>query len=155
MSNMTIQSKGGRKTVDAAMNLVPFIDLLSCCISFLLITAVWSQLAAVETHPAGGVTETAASAPSTQLTLFLGEDGYVVSSSTGTNRETETIPRRGTSLDSAKLASVLVSKHAQFPSVSTLDIRARDSVAYHELVGAMDIALGAHFAAVSPQPWTD
>jgi len=42
---------GGRKSVDAALNLVPFIDLLSCCISFLLITAVWTQLAAVDVTP--------------------------------------------------------------------------------------------------------
>ena len=31
------------KPLDAAINLVPFIDLLSCCISFLLITAVWTH----------------------------------------------------------------------------------------------------------------
>lgn len=35
---------GGKKPLDAAINLVPFIDLLSCCISFLLITAVWVQI---------------------------------------------------------------------------------------------------------------
>jgi len=27
--------KGGKKALDAELNLVPFIDLLSCCISFL------------------------------------------------------------------------------------------------------------------------
>ena len=26
--------KGGKKPLDAELNLVPFIDLLSCCISF-------------------------------------------------------------------------------------------------------------------------
>ena len=39
---------GGRKTVDSEIPLVPFIDLLLCCVMFLLVTAVWNQLAAVE-----------------------------------------------------------------------------------------------------------
>lgn len=42
--------KGGKKALDASINLVPFIDLLSCCISFLLITAVWFDLRAVTVH---------------------------------------------------------------------------------------------------------
>jgi hypothetical protein len=37
--------KGRRKAVDADLNLVPYIDLLTCMVAFLLITAVWSQLA--------------------------------------------------------------------------------------------------------------
>ena len=41
----TPTGKGGKKALDAALNLVPFIDLLSCCISFLLITAVPALLA--------------------------------------------------------------------------------------------------------------
>ena len=40
---------GGRKTVDSEIPLVPFIDLLLCCVMFLLVTAVWNKLAAVET----------------------------------------------------------------------------------------------------------
>jgi uncharacterized membrane protein len=43
-AGMSVSAKGGRRPVDAAINLVPFIDLLSCCISFLLITAVWVNL---------------------------------------------------------------------------------------------------------------
>lgn len=36
-----------RRSVDATINLIPMIDLLVCTISFLLITAVWSQMARV------------------------------------------------------------------------------------------------------------
>ncbi len=138
---------GNRKTLDAAMNLVPFIDLLSCCISFLLITAVWSQLAAVPNTPTGAAAETESLAPPPpRFALYVGDDGYVVSRSTG---EKEAIPRRGADLDRAQLTRVLLNIRQQYPDVSSLDIRAQDSVAYHELVGAMDTALGVHFAAVS------
>jgi biopolymer transport protein ExbD len=39
---------------DATLNLVPFIDLLSTCIAFLLITAVWSQSAQLPAQTGGG-----------------------------------------------------------------------------------------------------
>jgi biopolymer transport protein ExbD len=37
--------KGGKKALDAELNLIPFIDLLIVNICFLLITAVWVQMA--------------------------------------------------------------------------------------------------------------
>lgn len=41
-------AKGGKKSVDFTVNLVPTIDLLSVLIAFLLITAVWTQLARIQ-----------------------------------------------------------------------------------------------------------
>jgi hypothetical protein len=38
----------GRKSVDSDINMIPMIDLLMVTISFLLITAVWSQMARVD-----------------------------------------------------------------------------------------------------------
>lgn len=35
---------GGRRSVDAELALVPMIDLLVCCITFLLLTAAWSLM---------------------------------------------------------------------------------------------------------------
>lgn len=48
-------SSGGRKAVDAELNLIPFIDLLSVCILFLLMTAVWVQISKMSaiTQPGG------------------------------------------------------------------------------------------------------
>ncbi len=45
-------TKGGKKAVDFTVNLIPTIDLLSVLISFLLITAVWMQLARIDTDQA-------------------------------------------------------------------------------------------------------
>jgi biopolymer transport protein ExbD len=39
--------KGGRKSLDSEINMIPFIDLLMVTISFLLITAVWSHMARI------------------------------------------------------------------------------------------------------------
>lgn len=39
---------GGRRTLDAEINMIPMIDLLMVTISFLLITAVWSNMSRIE-----------------------------------------------------------------------------------------------------------
>jgi biopolymer transport protein ExbD len=39
--------KSGRRSLDTEINLIPMIDLLICCISFLLITAVWSHMSRI------------------------------------------------------------------------------------------------------------
>jgi len=44
--------KGRGKSMNADLNLVPFIDFLSCLLAFLMITAVWSEIAALEQEQA-------------------------------------------------------------------------------------------------------
>lgn len=48
-----------RKELDVQLNLTPFIDLLSTCVCFLLITAVWIEIGTVEVKQSHG-TEAAA-----------------------------------------------------------------------------------------------
>lgn len=43
-----------KKHLDFELNLVPFIDLLSTCICFLLMTAVWTQVGSMDTKQAVG-----------------------------------------------------------------------------------------------------
>lgn len=43
-----------RKTLDFEVNLIPFIDLLSTCICFLLLTAVWVNVASMNVKQAVG-----------------------------------------------------------------------------------------------------
>ena len=43
----------GKKSLDVELNIVPFIDLMSCLTAFLLVTAVWVNIAQLEIRPAG------------------------------------------------------------------------------------------------------
>src|SRR4051812_3155040 len=43
-----IQDNGGGREVNVELNLVPFIDLMSVCIIFLLLTAVWTQVSMIQ-----------------------------------------------------------------------------------------------------------
>src|ERR1041385_1932698 len=45
--------KGGKKPLDTAINLVPFIDLMAVTISFLIMTAVWTQIGRLQVSQAG------------------------------------------------------------------------------------------------------
>src|SRR5881628_1490475 len=50
-------SKGGKKALDAQINLVPFIDLMAVTISFLIMTAVWTQIGRLQVSQTGGPAE--------------------------------------------------------------------------------------------------
>src|SRR4051794_29040465 len=67
---------GRRRSLDAEINLVPFIDLLSMCICFLLMTAVWIQIGALPVKQSRG-TDAAPSATPFDLDVKLGVRGTV------------------------------------------------------------------------------
>src|SRR6476619_303005 len=103
----TPSGKGNKKPLDAQINLVPFIDLLSCCISFLLITAVWTQLARMnvtQKGPAQSGEQEKQQEPTLSITLFVNKDGYQIQKSTG---ESTDIPLKGDDYDYVKLADEL------------------------------------------------
>jgi biopolymer transport protein ExbD len=58
-----------RKTLDAEVNLIPFIDLLSMCICFLLMTAVWVELGAVQVKQSHGTEAKASARDSVEMEL--------------------------------------------------------------------------------------
>ena len=58
VSGIGAGSSGRRRSLDAEVNLVPFIDLLSMCICFLLMAAVWTQLNSVQVKQSTGTAAT-------------------------------------------------------------------------------------------------
>jgi biopolymer transport protein ExbD len=138
--------KGGKKPVDAAINLVPFIDLLSCCISFLLITAVWTQLARMDVQQKGQGAAGAESEkpPENQvnLTVFVDKDGYIFQKSTG---ESTNIPMKGDDYDYAKLGEILQKAKTDYPDKNDINIKADDAVIYSKIIHTMDVAITSQF----------
>lgn len=47
MAGIDVGGHGGKKSVNHEIPLIPFIDFLLCLVSFLLITAVWSQMSRI------------------------------------------------------------------------------------------------------------
>ena len=139
-------AKGGKKSVDAAINLVPFIDLLSCCISFLIITAVWTQLARMNvTQKAAAQGPDIETDRTVKLTLSVNKDGYDFSKSTGENTN---IPLKGDDYDWVKLADVLKDAKQAYPDKNDIAIKPDDEVIYNKVIHTMDVAVAAHFPDV-------
>jgi biopolymer transport protein ExbD len=142
-------AKGGKKALDAAINLVPFIDLLSCCLSFLLITAVWTQLARMNVTQKGqgaAGSETEQKEIPVKLTLFVNKDGYQFAKSTGENTD---IPLKGEDYDYIRLADVLKQAKDMHPDKTDVEIKADDTVIYNKIIHTMDIVISAKFPDVS------
>jgi len=142
----TPSGKGGKKPLDAAINLVPFIDLLSCCISFLLITAVWTQLARMDVQQKGqgaaGATDEKPPEPTVNLTLFIDKDGFTFAKSTGENTQ---IPLKGDEYDYSRLADILKDAKTAYPDKNDIQVKADDAVIYSKIIRAMDVVLSAKF----------
>src|SRR5512137_376011 len=78
--------KGGRKAVDSELDLVPYIDLLTCMVTFLLITAVWTQLARMDVTQKGqaqSAERTDEKPPETKLVVVINDDRFMVASGAG------------------------------------------------------------------------
>ena len=138
----TPTGKGGKKPLDAQLNLVPFIDLLSCCISFLLITAVWTQLARMDVTQKGqgaaGSTDEKPPEAQITLTLFINQDGYLFTTSTGDQTKIE---KKGEEYDLVKLADVLkgIRTNPQVPADKRdIAVKSDDKIVYKNIISTME-----------------
>src|SRR5712671_7980098 len=120
-------TKGGKKALDAEINLVPFIDLLSCCISFLLITAVWTQIAGLQVASSGGPPEQQTRQETTiDVRLLLNDKGYQLTMA-GANID---IPKVNGAFDRKSLGEKLRTLKTSLPDQTAITVQPEDAVAY-------------------------
>jgi biopolymer transport protein ExbD len=149
MATINVDSgRGGKKAVDSDIPLIPFIDLLLCCVMFLLVTAVWNQLASIDAaqNVPGQNTPDVSNVDELRLTLQLTGDGYVLASTAG---DQIAIPKVGDAYDVSGLRSRLAAYHTAAPSRKDLTVTADDGIEYADLVQAMDAAVAAGFPGIS------
>src|SRR5262245_5888369 len=113
------QAKGGKKSLDADLNLVPFIDLLCCCIAFLLITAVWTQMARIDVSQKGQSQaakeeQQEEKEPPKKLVVVLTKDGYILTD----GGEKVEIPLKGAHYDLLGLSEKLRKLRASSPDMA-------------------------------------
>jgi biopolymer transport protein TolR len=145
---------GGKKALDAELNLVPFIDLLSCCISFLLITAVWTQIAGLQVASSGGPPEQQQTQEATiDLKLLLTEKGYSI---TMPGAQVDIPKIAGTdgqpAFDRKTLAEKLKTLKSTLPDQTAITVEPEDAVAYDDLVSTVDACLGEQLRNVTVAP---
>jgi len=143
---------GGKKTVNSEIPLIPFIDLLLCCVMFLLVTAVWNQLAQLEINQQqpGQAEESPIEPPEERVKLFLqiNASGYVLADTVGTSEE---IPMAGSEYDREQLNTKLQARKRNEPNREDIIVAPDDGVRYEDVIHAMDEAV-AVFPQISIQP---
>jgi biopolymer transport protein ExbD len=141
---------GGKKSVDHSIPLVLFIDLLLCCVMFLLVTSVWNQLARINANqqqPGQPQMDTPPpEEPQIKLILQVQASGYVLATTAG---ERTQIPKNGDAYDNEELIKKLKERRELEPNRKDLTIAPEDGVRYDAVVDAMDIVVGEGYEAMS------
>ena len=140
--------KSGKKSVNADLNLVPYIDLLTCMVAFLLITAVWSQLARLEAHQKGQGQAGEDTPPEKvfKLIVLVNGEGFNLVA----DQDQQPIPKKGDgSYDIEKLASELKKIKDTHADKTDIQVASDDSIHFETLVRTMDTALTARFPDIS------
>lgn len=140
---MPTGNAGGKKTVDFQLNLIPMIDLLSVLISFLLMTAVWTQVARIDVKQQPNLPDPdQAPAPAEEkldLAVIIKSSGYTVTKGGTVVKEIE---KKGDGYDTGALSEALASVAAEHPENRDVMITSEDRIPYQELITVMDLCLG-------------
>jgi biopolymer transport protein TolR len=128
----------GKRAYDAEINLVPFIDLLSCCICFLIITAVWTQIAKIEVRPKPNVqSEDQQDRKQVNLTVHIRSTGYFLSDGSSSIE----LVKLGDVYPVKDLSEKLNIIHGAYPDIASITVMADSIIPYKELIAVMDLCL--------------
>lgn len=148
--SVSVDTGGGRrgkKPLTADLNLVPYIDLLTCMVAFLLITAVWTQLARLEAKQKGqgatGVDDI--QEVTVKITVVVNQEGYNLV----VDQDQEAIAKKGDTYDTETLLARLKALKEQHPDKNDVTVASEDEIKFDVLVMTMDTALNARFADIS------
>jgi len=139
---------GDKKSVDVHLNIVPFIDLLSCLTAFLLVTAVWSNLAQISIKPKGvGRTakETLNEEDPVRASILI-QDNVIWIGLSRVN-DFRQVKKEGEQYDWAGLETILkeFKETSYFQDRSDIEIAAEDKINYQAIISTMDTAIAAGF----------
>lgn len=153
MSGMDMGGGGkpGKKNLDAALNLVPFIDLMAVTIVFLIMTAVWTQLGRLQVSQAGQ-NASESEPPPTQLqpiTLLITEKDLKLTVG-GAQLEPLPISRTNGKIDVDKLLVKLKELKTQQPDQAAITLSTEDAVKYEDLVRLIDTVVADGSAPLFP-----
>ena len=143
--------KKGKKALDASLNVVPFIDLLSCCISFLLITAVWTQTSRLQVSQSGGPPQEQQDEhkETLDLKLMLTDHGYALVLPGATIEIPKVAGNGEQRYDLKTLADKLKTVKTSYPEQRAITVLPEDGVNYEDLVATVDTAVGEALPDVS------
>ncbi len=141
------------------LNLVPFIDLFSTLIVFLIMTAVWSQLETLSTNVDSVTSSDGAAAnedpnarkESLLVTILkdrveMGENvtqgGRVIA------EKNYKIANVGNGIDQSKMQRVLENWRSKYPNKKDVILNTENQIVYNQMIQTFDMLVGAGFPDV-------
>jgi biopolymer transport protein TolR len=153
MADIQESGKGRGRSSNVELNLVPFIDLMSVLITFLLITAVWTQVSMIQIGSSlygKKMDDQPAPEPLPNANVVLKVDvrtkGYVLTAGT----QMISLPLLGDgAYDDEGLVAQLQRVKQLYPDKVDAVVAIEDPLPYNQLIKAMDDLLVSGFSAIS------
>ncbi len=151
MAQIESGGSGGRR-VSVELNLVPFIDLMSVLITFLLITAVWTQVSMIQIGSSLYAKKLDDQPPPTPpphadvvLKVDVKESGYILT----VGVQQISLPKIQDQYDEAGLLAQLQRVKQIYPDKVDAVVSVTDTLAYEYLIKTMDKILISGFSSIS------
>ncbi len=145
--------KGQKKALDATINLVPFIDLMAVTISFLIMTAVWTQLGRLQVSSSGQASGDAVQEEEElqPITLLLTDKELRLTVGTVNFDPIPVTRNKDGQIDLAKLDERLkeIKSQAGNEKQAAITVQSEDAVKYEDLVRVIDECIGVGLPNVS------
>ena len=175
MAGVSVPESGGnrgKKSLDLEIPLVPFIDLLCSLIVFLLMTAVWTQIARLELKQGNAAPPDPNSTPppiekKLDLRVEVHEKGFTVVEDNKIetplvcsaapcwkfnkvkNEDGKELTEVLSYYDYKLLEETLRQKKAAYPDNNNIVVVLADGVPYNEMIKTMDLCLGVGLDGIS------
>lgn len=175
MGGVAIAESGGgrgKKALDVEIQLVPFIDLLCSLISFLLMTAVWTQIARLELKQGNAapteVVDVEPPKPVIDLRIEVHEKGFTIVENNKVELPVPCLSEPCSKIiakaddkdgkvrnsvesfyDYEALTKMLKEKKDQYKDNNKIVVVVADGIPYNEMVKTMDTCLGVGLDGIS------
>ena len=141
MASFGTQAKG---SVNVELNIVPFIDLMSCLTAFLLVTAVWVNMANLRDQPAGRTSDQV-DVPHPMIAILLDRDSIQISATP--SGQAARLPANDWDNLAATLETFKLPDETPRVEIAALSTN-EQPITYQSLVLAMDSAVKAGYPDV-------
>lgn len=139
-------SKNGKREINAELNLTPFIDLLSTCICFLLLSAVWVEVGSIDIKQSHGSSAPESIKESFDVELFFSKPtaANIYLKQSGKIVKTFKLSQEGDfeqfllQIDQTIAQQVLLDK-GKLRTIATATVSTVDTLDYGNLVSALDV----------------
>lgn len=145
-----------KRHLDFELNLIPFIDLLSTCICFLLMTAVWTQVGTMDAKQAVGGQPVAETEKKPTIWVSLADKGVlgleIRDSSASKKFSKVKIEAVDGHPDWTQFEAIMKEARTQDPQLTTALIQPMAGSLYEEIIDLMDKFRGVGVVSLGVSP---